>query len=582
MNPAVFRTDKQVVFFPVRHHSPAAARLVRNLIEELQPSAVLIEGPSDYNDQIEELFLPHQLPIAIYSYFQQSDGFKRSAFYPFAIYSPEWQALLKARELGAQVSFIDLPWTHMARLTETENQYSDRSFRDNLFIEELCRKLAVDDFDSLWDRIFEIDPEVSVSQYLERCHSLCYQMRHLRDCPEYLDLKREEFMAEVIKITASSCERPVIVVTGGLHSYALWLRLFGSAQEQEMAFVQGATESEEIAASAVTERGAPNLETQNGESNEAITIRGIALTPYSYERLDALTGYEAGMPNPGFYHRVFGVMLDNRHGEVHSELLSQAVYALRSEHKQMISSADLIAVESTARALAQHRGHKVIWRTDLTDAILSSLVKDELTHGLVHPMLRAVEEVFRGSERGVLSTYASLPPLVHDIRRVLREHELEPDAKIREIELDLRNSKELETSRILNQLTGIRIAGFKLEERSDLSGDDEGAIYEIWSAIWSPDFDASCIESAILGGTLAEAATNKLLERSRRSGISSAVAAELLVEACLMGFSEMSDSFMQQLSILIGRETEFANIAEAEQILLFLNEFDEVMIGKTK
>ena len=27
----------------------------------------------------------------------------------------------------------------------------------------------------------------------------------------------------------------------------------------------------------------------------------VALTPYSFEALDALTGYEAGMPNPGFY-----------------------------------------------------------------------------------------------------------------------------------------------------------------------------------------------------------------------------------------------------------------------------------------
>ena len=29
------------------------------------------------------------------------------------------------------------------------------------------------------------------------------------------------------------------------------------------------------------------------------------LTPYSYERLDSLRGYEAGMPNPGFYHRLW-------------------------------------------------------------------------------------------------------------------------------------------------------------------------------------------------------------------------------------------------------------------------------------
>ena len=33
--------------------------------------------------------------------------------------------------------------------------------------------------------------------------------------------------------------------------------------------------------------------------------RGIALTPYSYERLDNLKGYESGMPNPGFYHQAW-------------------------------------------------------------------------------------------------------------------------------------------------------------------------------------------------------------------------------------------------------------------------------------
>ena len=58
----------RVVYFPVRHHSPACARRVREVIELMKPAAVLIEGPSDFNDRIAELFLPHRLPIAIYSY----------------------------------------------------------------------------------------------------------------------------------------------------------------------------------------------------------------------------------------------------------------------------------------------------------------------------------------------------------------------------------------------------------------------------------------------------------------------------------------------------------------------------------
>lgn len=58
----------------IRHHSPACARLVKSLIESQRPRYVLIEGPADYNDRVDELFLAHQLPVAIYSYCQYQDG----------------------------------------------------------------------------------------------------------------------------------------------------------------------------------------------------------------------------------------------------------------------------------------------------------------------------------------------------------------------------------------------------------------------------------------------------------------------------------------------------------------------------
>ena len=50
----------RAVLFPVRHHSPTAARLVRDLIARLRPAAVLVEGPADFNERIDELFLPHR------------------------------------------------------------------------------------------------------------------------------------------------------------------------------------------------------------------------------------------------------------------------------------------------------------------------------------------------------------------------------------------------------------------------------------------------------------------------------------------------------------------------------------------
>ncbi len=95
----------------IRHHSPACARLVKSLIESQRPRYVLIEGPADFNDRVDELFLAHQLPVAIYSYCQYQDGAApgRGAWTPFAEFSPEWQALQAARRIQAQTYFIDLP-----------------------------------------------------------------------------------------------------------------------------------------------------------------------------------------------------------------------------------------------------------------------------------------------------------------------------------------------------------------------------------------------------------------------------------------------------------------------------------------
>ena len=89
----------RVVFVPVRHHSPACARVVAELAARMKPDAILIEGPSDFNDRIGELALGHTLPIAIYSYARLADGSRCGAYYPFCVYSPEWQALESARKL---------------------------------------------------------------------------------------------------------------------------------------------------------------------------------------------------------------------------------------------------------------------------------------------------------------------------------------------------------------------------------------------------------------------------------------------------------------------------------------------------
>src|ERR1043166_5549432 len=171
----LWNLDARVILFPVRHHSPAAARLVRELIERLHPDAVLIEGPSDFNGRLHELWLPHRLPVAIYSFLRSADGqASRSAFYPFCEHSPEWQALQAAHEIGSDVSFIDLPWADLVdEDEEPSNRYADSDLAHNRYIPLLCERLGVEDFHTLWDTLFELDAGLPVETYLRRCHELC-------------------------------------------------------------------------------------------------------------------------------------------------------------------------------------------------------------------------------------------------------------------------------------------------------------------------------------------------------------------------------------------------------------------------
>lgn len=544
----------RVVFFPVRHHSPTAARLVRELIRDMRPVAVLIEGPADFNDRIDELFLPHRPPLAVYSYLRLSSGQRRGAYYPLCEHSPEWQALLAAHDLSATVRFIDLPWADIAATEdEPDNRYSDAEFRRSGYIAALCKGLGVEDFNSLWDTLFELDAHINIETYLQRAHYLCGNMRLLDGAGSATDRRREAFMAALIRQTLAEREGRVLVVTGGYHSLALHGRLTGQAPP-------GLAEPVDCS------RAPP----APGEE------RGIALTPYSFERLDSLTGYEAGMPNPGFYQQVWRDRRKRR-TDTHRTLLQRIARRLR-ESKQAISAADLIAAETTARGLAALRGHAEVWRTDLVDGIVGSLIKEEMTRGGRHPLLDAVQDVLRGSERGLLAEGAKLPPLVVDIRTQLENHELQARNQPRDVDLDLDRPEDRPRSRLLHRLRLLDASGYEREGGTDLSvRDDLAKVWERWHIAWSPDFDARCIESARYGPTLAEAAAARLAEAAEGIERDAGKAALLLLDAALAGLTERAGALLARLQELVRGDGNFFTVTAALSHLLYLYRYDAVL-----
>ncbi|MDR2565808.1 MAG: DUF5682 family protein [Bifidobacteriaceae bacterium] len=97
-----------VHFFPIRHHGPGSAASLVSALDQLNPAAVLIEGPSDASDLLPLLAAPEtEPPVALLAYPKGEPS--QAVFWPFAEFSPEYQAALWALRHGAAVQFIDLP-----------------------------------------------------------------------------------------------------------------------------------------------------------------------------------------------------------------------------------------------------------------------------------------------------------------------------------------------------------------------------------------------------------------------------------------------------------------------------------------
>lgn len=100
-----------VHFFGIRHHGPGCARSLLQALEALQPDCLLVEGPPE-GEALLPMLQSAELrpPVAMLVYMQDEPS--QAAFYPFAEFSPEWQALQWASRLGVATRFIDLPQTH--------------------------------------------------------------------------------------------------------------------------------------------------------------------------------------------------------------------------------------------------------------------------------------------------------------------------------------------------------------------------------------------------------------------------------------------------------------------------------------
>ncbi|MFO0206595.1 MAG: DUF5682 family protein, partial [Betaproteobacteria bacterium] len=131
---------------------------------------VLIEGPRSFSSLISLLAQPEtQAPVAIYTYAAlRKDGDaddRRSAYYPFCDYSPEFVAVREAARLGIPTRFIDLDFSEQILCDATgedEEQASlldERHYRRSRYLQALAEQQGCRDHEDLWEHLFELGAE---------------------------------------------------------------------------------------------------------------------------------------------------------------------------------------------------------------------------------------------------------------------------------------------------------------------------------------------------------------------------------------------------------------------------------------
>jgi hypothetical protein len=398
--------------FGIRHLSPLGAWHLERLLAQVDPTAVLIEGPADASHLIEHfLHKKTRPPIAVLAFTKAPPI--RSILFPLAAYSPEWIAATWAARNRRIVRFMDLPASVFLGLEapppRSQRQPSPRQdgqaapqgeqapgddgqtpsgkVKEDLALDDTQRYLA-DPWSEIarltgdahheiwWERQFE--QLTAEGAYREALHELGAGLRSLRDEKEderRETLLRESYMRREIRRAVAEGHDParVVVVCGAYHAPALRWEL-------------PALDDERLAA-----LPAPPI--------------NLALMPYSYRRLSSQSGYGAGNQAPAYYQALWEEARAGTTARLPVRYLAEVAGKLRAAG-MIRSSAEVIEAVRLATTLAAlHQDRVAPTLAELRDAAITLLGRGDAA-----AIARHLDAVEIGDAIGALPPGSPRPP----------------------------------------------------------------------------------------------------------------------------------------------------------------------------
>ncbi len=527
-------------FFGIRHLSPAGAYYLRGFLDERKPRLVLVEGPSDFGDMLSDIVRGEtKPPIAVLAYTKEAPV--RTVLYPFAEYSPEYQAIQWCHKHQVECRFMDLPSETFLAIPESGMQETEgEEGRMNVY-EQLDRKSGGDGHDTFWERVME--QAGSMEAYHLGANSFGANIRSFTEGTENdwaETALREAYMRRQIRKAVDSGVEPqdIVVVTGSYHVEGL--KNWRDADED---------------LSDMPKVGANHT-----------------LMPYSYYRLSTRAGYGAGNKAPAYYALLWeGLNRGEPMYAVYSYLIRLAEYQRGKGNP--VSSASVIEAVRLAMSLAQLRGGTIASLRDLRDAAETCLGE-----GSVSNIILATADTEIGTAIGALPDGVSRTSIQEDFYRQLKDLKLEKyrDITAQDLMLDLRENRrvsseksafiDLHRSFFLHRLRVIQV-GFAQQQAVS---QDNATWSEHWVVRWTPEAEIELVESALRGDTIDGAASFVMKERVENAGNMGDIAL-VIEDACCCGMEKAvsyATAALQRMAVDAASVEDLAKTAQRLSVVV--------------
>lgn len=493
----------------IRHHGPGSARMVLRALESIRPDAVLIEGPPDAAEVLglaaEAQMVP---PVALLVYDPEVPS--DAAYYPFAEFSPEWQAIRWGLTNKADVRFIDLPQSLRSRgkraasddesKHEAEGEASEvgatseppaEARKDPL--EALANAAGFADGEEWWGRLIEerrggghggIGGSESADRPLEVFAAIDEAMSSARAAiggapQDAEEAAREAHMRRSIRAAMKEGFTRIVVICGAWHAPILKAEV-----------IKGSAAHSAKADDALL-KGLPKRKT------------AATWIPWTYDRLATRSGYGAGVVSPGWYEHLW-----MHHEQVSTKWLTKVARFMREEDLDA-SPASVIESVRLAESLAAIRGRAIAGLEELSEATLSILC-----HGNSLPMRVIERKLIVGSRLGQIPEHAPSVPLQRDLIAQQKSLRMKVSADEQVLDLDQRKETDLARSRLLHRLS---ILGVGWGELARDQKQRASTFHEVWKLQWKPEFAVAVIEAARWGNTVADAAAACVLDKGKNA-----------------------------------------------------------------